>query len=169
MKSKSVMNPERSMGNYWLTMSDASAFTVVQSCIRVATELRRDLADKAEVLSTHHPVDIAVILLSAAELSWGKGKGTQLAGQIVNLDKCGAVRKATAYKIIRQAISQLPLTLWGPEKMSSRRELLDELEKNAFGAMAEVPLLTTKAEKREQEWRDAIAAMRKKDEKQRAG
>jgi len=47
MRSDVRNNPLRSMGRYWLTMADSSAFTLVSTAIAVADELRRDLADQA--------------------------------------------------------------------------------------------------------------------------
>lgn len=157
MKSARLLNPDRSMANYSLIIADASAFTAVQSCISIASDLRRDLAEKAQVLSTQHPVDIAIALLGAAELGWGRGKSSQLVTLIVDSKKLDALRRAKVYKLVREGLSKLPLTLWG-EKMTSRRELLEELEKYAILAVADVPRFPTKMEIREEEWREAVQA-----------
>jgi hypothetical protein len=159
MKSKIVLTPERNMGTYSLAISDAVAFTSVQSCMSIATALRRDLADRAQVLSAQHTVDIAIALISAAELTWGRGKSSQLVGMIVNVSSLDAFRRATVYKLIREAIGKLPLSLWG-DRVTSRKEMIEELEKHTFSAHAELPVFPSKLEKREEEWREAAVALR---------
>jgi hypothetical protein len=169
MASGSASNPDRSMGDYWLTMSDASSFTVVESCVLIAADLRRDLAERVRVVSTHHPVDIAEMLMSAADLGWGKGKASQLVAQFANLSKCDPLRKATAYKLVREAFAKLPLTLWTQEKLPARGDLLEDMASNAIGAQAVIPQTQTEEQKREQALRASIAAACKAEMKQRTG
>lgn len=167
MKSDLRQNPQRSMGRYWLTMSDASAFTLVNSSFSIAEGLRRDLAEKNQILSKESAVEMAVTLLTAAEAGWGKGKVPQLVAKIVELKKQNSVRKSAVYILIRDAMACLPLTLWSSDKLPARRELLEELSRHANIAQAELPLLPTYEEQREQQWRDSIVALSKAESQSR--
>ncbi|HWW05963.1 hypothetical protein [Collimonas sp.] len=167
MKSDLRQNPQRSMGRYWLTMSDASAFTLVNSSFYIAEALRRDLAEKTQILAKESAAEMAVSLLTAVEAGWGKGKASQLVSKIVELKKHSPARKSTAYSLIRDAMENLPLTLWPPDKLPARRELLEELGRLASNAQAEMPLLPSYEEQREQQWRDSIAALSRAESRQR--
>lgn len=153
--------PQRNMGRYWLTMSDAAVFTSIQSIFSIAEALRRDLADKAGILSAHHPADIGLVLVTAAESGWGKGKTSQLVSQIVDLQGVAPAAAAKVHSLIAAAITKLPMTLWSSDKYPARRELLDELQKHVSRAHIDIPRQQSKIAEREQEWRAAIAAMRK--------
>lgn len=151
-------NPERSMGRYWLTMADAKAFTVVRSAFDVAAALRRDLADQAGLLAQPDVPELAVQLLTAAEAGWGKAKAGALMAQLGDVKALAAAPRGKAWALLRTAMEGLPTMLWAAEKLGTRRELLDELQRLAQGACAELPLLPTKAERQERQWRVSIAA-----------
>lgn len=168
MKPGSVRDPERGMGNFWLTMSDASAFTIVRTCIDLASELRRDMLEKAQVLSDRHPVEIALSIMNSVEQGWGREKAPMLITQIVDMNKYDASRMAGVHNLIREAICKLPLTMWSDGKLPARLEFIDELRRLAVGAQATMPTLQAKAEKKEREWRAVVAAMRESDPKPRA-
>ncbi|WEF32218.1 hypothetical protein [Pseudoduganella chitinolytica] len=156
MKSDLRKNPQRSMGRYWLAMSDASAFTLVRSAIAIAHTLRRDMADQARIVPILSAPEIAVQLLTAAEAAWGKGKGTHLMAQLASLRGHDCVCRARAWMVLRDAVTSLPMVLWPPEKLAARRELLDDLERQVNAARAETAPLPSKLEIREQQWRDSV-------------
>ncbi|KQZ44750.1 hypothetical protein [Duganella sp. Root1480D1] len=151
-------NPERNLGRYWLTMSDAKAFTVVRSVFDIAEALRRDLADQAALVAQPDVPELAVQLLTAAETGWGKAKAVALMAQLGDVKPLPAAARGRAWSLLRIAMEALPATLWAADKLGTRRELLDELLRQAEAAQSELPLLPGKAERREQEWRDSIAA-----------
>lgn len=161
MKSDLRKNPQRSMGRYWLTMSDASAFTLVRSSVTLAEALRRDLAEKLKVVAEPSPAEIATVLLTAAEAGWGKGKANQLITQIIGGGKPPGEQRGGICLCLRDTLAQLPLTLWPQDKLPARRELLEELARQVNLAHADVPALPTRDEIREQEWRDQIAGLRR--------
>lgn len=158
MRSDLRRNPQRSMGRYWLTMSDASAFTIVKSAFGIADALRRDLADQAQMVALLDVPALAVLLLTAAETGWGKAKAPALMGQIGDARRLGAAARSQAWGLLRVAMESLPTTLWPAEKLLTRRELLDELQRHAQSARSELPTLLSKAERQELQWRESIMA-----------
>lgn len=163
MKSDLRKNPQRSLGRYWLTMSDASAFTLVRSSVSIAEELRRDLSDKEKILVKQGPAELAVLLLTAAEAGWGKGKASHLIAQMVELKKMPNAQKARIIALVREAMAQLPLILWPQDKLQARRELLEELTRQVNHLQLDGPASPTRDEIREREWREAVMAMRKNE------
>ncbi|ALU89637.1 hypothetical protein [Herbaspirillum rubrisubalbicans] len=163
MKSDLRKNPHRSMGRYWLTMSDASAFTLVRSCIAIADALRVTLAEQEKLLIRQSSAELAVVLLSAAEAGWGKGKVAHLVSQMVEVRKLDNLAKGRVYLLIRDAMARLPMILWPPEKMQMRRELLEELTRQINLYQADVPAVMTRDEIRERQWRESLLAMRKQE------
>lgn len=156
MKSDLRKNPQRSMGRYWLAMSDASAFTLVRSAIAIADALRRDLADQAQVVTSISVPEVAVQLLTAAEGAWGKGKGAHLMAQLADVRGHDCFCRARAWLLLRDAVASLPTVLWPQEKLTARRELLDDIERQANAARAETAPLPSKLEVREQQWRESV-------------
>ncbi|MEN3291021.1 MAG: hypothetical protein V7642_274 [Burkholderiales bacterium] len=154
--------PDRNFPAYWLAMSDAAAFTLVRSVLAFALDLRRDLAEHAQLVSRLHPAEIAVLLLSASEGGWGKGKAAQLADQITDVGSLSAARAATVYLQIHHALSRLPVTAWPAGKEAARGELLDELRSKAHRLHVEIPTRCTVEEEREQQWLDAVTAGRQR-------
>jgi len=150
-------NPQRSMGRYWLTMSDAAAFTLVRSSVALAEALRRELADKLKVVAEPGPVEIATVLLTAAEAGWGKGKANQLLAQVVGGSRPGSAQRAGICLCLRDTLAQLPLSLWPQDKLPARRELLEELARQVHVAQADLPAQPSREEIREQAWRDQVA------------
>lgn len=145
---------------YALTMSDAMAFSIARAGFKIARDFKRELVDKTGILCKLHHVEVAVILLMAAEQGWGKGKALQLVNQLVELKDTEPLTKAKAYTLVRDALNMLPITAWGQEKLSSRMDLLEDMNRQVSGAHDQIPLLTTKAERREEEWRNLYAAGR---------
>ncbi|QBQ39269.1 hypothetical protein E1742_04080 [Pseudoduganella plicata] len=144
------------MGRYWLAMSDASAFTLVRSSISIADALRRDMADQAHIVTLISAPEVAVQLLTAAEAAWGKGKATHLMAQLVDLRGHDCVCRARAWSLLRDTIASLPTTLWAQEKLTARRELIDDIDRQANAARSETPPLPSKLEVMEQQWRESV-------------
>lgn len=161
MKTDLRKNPERSLGRYWLAMSDAAAFRLVRTAIGIAEVLRRDLADQARVLAPLTPPEIALQLLTAAEMGWGKSKALTLMGQVAELRGHDGAARAKAWQLLRAAMTQMPTLLWPQEKLPGRRELIEELDRQAERARGELALLPSKTEQLEQQCRDGIAALRR--------
>jgi len=160
MKSDLRNNPQRSMGRYWLAMSDASAFTLVRSSIAIADVFRRDLADQVHIVTHISAPEVAVQLLTAAEAAWGKGKATHLMAELADLRGLDCVTRARAWFLLRDAVASLPTTLWVQEKLAGRRELIDDIERQAHAARAETAPLPSKLEVQEQQWRETVMAQR---------
>lgn len=167
MKSDLRGNPSRSMGRYWLTMADSSAFTLVRSSIGIAEELRNDLAEQTQLPARLNSVELAVLLLTAAESGWGKGKATQLVGQILDLAGVGPRFRGRAYALVRDAMARLPLVLWQNEKLAARRELLEELTRLLNQYQSDLSVNPSRVELRERAWRETVAEQRKKETRQR--
>jgi hypothetical protein len=161
MRSDVRNNPLRSMGRYWLTMADSSAFTLVSTAIAVADELRRDLADQAGLPTRQSSAELGVVLLTAAESGWGKAKATQLVSQVVEMGGPAQAVRGTIYLLVRNAVAKLPLVLWAQDKHTARRELIEELTRQLNVFQVEMTTHPSKDELRERAWRDAIAALRR--------
>lgn len=167
MRSDLRKNPLRSMGRYWLTMADSSAFTLVTTAISVAEELRQELADQAALPTRQGSAELAVVLLTAAESGWGKGKATQLVSQIVEMGGPAQAVKGRIYLLVRNAMAKLPLVLWAQDKHTARRELIEELTRQLNHFQVEMTTHPSREETREREWRDAVAALRKNESRRR--
>ncbi|WP_296555948.1 hypothetical protein [Pigmentiphaga sp.] len=167
MKSDLRGNPSRSMGRYWLMMADSAAFTLVRSSIGVAEELRNDLAEQTGLPVRLDSVELAVLLLTAAESGWGKGKASQLVGQILDLAGVAQSLRSRAYLLVRDTMAKLPLVLWQQEKLAARRDLLDELTRMLNQYQLDLTVHPSRAELREQDWRETVAGMRKKEMRER--
>ena len=167
MKSDLRKNPLRSIGRYWLTMADSSAFTLVRSAIGTAEDLRQELAAQVNLPTRQDSAELAVVLLTATESGWGKGKAAQLVAQIVDLSGPAQAARGKVYLIVRDAMAKLPLTLWPQEKQAARRELLEELTRQLNQFQAEMSAHPSREELREQAWRDAVSQLRKSESRQR--
>lgn len=163
MKSDLRGNPSRSMGRYWLMMADSSAFTLVRSSIDIAEELRNDLAEQTGLPTRLERVELAVLLLTAAESGWGKGKAGQLVGQVLDLTGVSQQARGLAYQLVRDTMARLPLVLWQQEKLAARGDLLDELTRLFNLHQLDLAAHPSRAELREQGWRETVAGMRKKE------
>jgi len=161
MRSDLRNNPTRSMGRYWLTMADSAAFTLVSTAIAVAEELRQELADQTSLPTRQPGAELAVVLLTAAESGWGKGKAAQLVAQIVDMNSRTQEHKGTIYLLIRNAMAKLPLVLWAQDKHGARRELIEELTRQLNHFQIEMTTHPSREQLRERAWRDAVAALRK--------
>ncbi|ADJ62301.1 hypothetical protein G5B88_03945 [Herbaspirillum seropedicae] len=101
-------------------------------------------------------VGLTVILLTAAEAGWGKGKVPQLMAQIVDIGGIDKNARARAYRLVRDAIVELPLTIWAQDKLNARRELLDELNRQVTALQAGMSNFPTPEELREDAWRQEL-------------
>lgn len=160
MKSDLRNNPQRSIGRYWLAMSDAAAFTLVRSALAIAGKLRGHVAEQVHVVPPLSGPELAVALLTAAEGGWGKGKAAHLMAEVADLKGIDCLGRAKAWTLLRDAVAELPSGLWLHEKLPLRRELIDELDRQAKAARAELPPLPSKLELQEQQWRDTVLAAR---------
>jgi len=167
MRSDLRNNPLRSIGRYWLTMADSSAFTLVRSAISAATELRQELADQTALPTRQSAAELAVVLLTAAESGWGRGKASQLVSQIVDLSGPAQPMRGRIYMLVRDAMATLPLVLWPQDKQAARRELIDELTRQMNQFQAEMTIHPSRDELRELLWREAVATLRKKESRER--
>jgi hypothetical protein len=145
------MNPR-----LWLCMSDAAAFNSVQSTFAIATDLRRNLIERAQVMPRTSHASMSVSLLGIVES--GKSKVSPFVTQIFDAKDADAATKGRVYAQIQHAIRELPTTMWPHDKPSQRMDVLDELGKNIKGAYKIMPALETSAEIREKEWRIALGA-----------
>lgn len=137
---------------FWLCMSDANAFTAVQSTFAISTELRRELVEKANVLPKATPASMTVSLLSIVDA--GKSKVGSLVSQIYDVNKDNdPVRKAQVYTQVSLAIRRLPTSLWPNDKMGQRLDLIDELSKQVVGSYKGMPMPELAVERKEREWR----------------
>lgn len=161
MRSDLRKNPLRSLGRYWLTMADSSAFMLVSTAIGVADELRRELADQTGLATRQRSAELAVVLLTAAESGWGKGKAAQLVSQIVEMNGPAQAVKGRIYLLVRNALAKLPLVLWAQDKHGARRELIEELTRQMNHFQAEMITNPSREELRERQWREAVEAMRR--------
>jgi hypothetical protein len=167
MRSDLRKNPLRSMGRYWLTMADSAAFTLVSTAIGVANELRQELADQAALPTRQNAADLAVVLLTAAESGWGKGKAAQLVSQIVDMGGPAQAVRGKVFLLVRNAMAKLPLVLWAQDKHGARRELIEELTRQLNFFQVEMTTHPSREEMREREWRGQVAALRKNESRQR--
>jgi hypothetical protein len=145
---------------YILTISDAVTFSIARTGFKIARDLKRDLVERTGILCKLHHVEAAAILFAAAEQGWGKGKAGQLLNQLVDLGHAAPLARAKVYTLIRGAVNLLPATTWLTEKQSSRNDLIEDIDRQISHAYAEIPLLTTQAERKEEEWRNLYAAGR---------
>jgi hypothetical protein len=145
---------------YILTMSDAVTFSIARTGFKIARDLKRDLVDKAGILPKQHHVEAAAILFTAAEQGWGKGKASQLLNQLVDLDGAPPLTRAKVLSVMRGAINLLPPTTWPHDKQSTKFDLIEDIDRQISNAYSEIPMLTTKAERKEEEWRSMYAAGR---------
>jgi hypothetical protein len=132
-----------------LCMSDANAFVSVATTHKIATELRRDLIDKANVIPRASNVALTESLLSVAEQ--GKPKLNSLVNQIKDIKDEHPVMQARVQEQVLHAIRKLPSPLWSQEKLVL--DVIDELNKQIGGAYQGMPLLETSVERRERQWR----------------
>jgi hypothetical protein len=143
---------------FWLCMSDASAFNMVQSTHAIAVELRRDLVAKAQVLPKVNPAAITVSLLSVVEA--GKSKVNSMVAQICDAKDSDPVKKALVYAQVAHAIKMLPLALWALDKQSQRLDLIDELVKQVVGTYGSMPMPELSVERKERQLLAEIEQMR---------
>jgi hypothetical protein len=145
---------------YFLTVSDAIAFSLARSGLKIARDFKRDLMEKSGLLCKSHHAEIAVLFFTAAEQGWGKGKAIHLVNQLIDLKAVAALTRAQAFTAVRNAADMLPLMAWPADKQSTRIDLLEDLDRQVFSAYADIPPLTTMAERKEEEWRNLYAAGR---------
>jgi hypothetical protein len=163
MRTDLRANPQRSMGRYWLAISDSVAFKLVRSTISIAEELRRDIAEHLQLLALLNAPEMALVLLTMAEAGWGKNKAVSMVGQFVEVNRSDPMKKAKAFFLVRQAVDKMPVIVWPTDKLGARRELMEELERLAMAARSTMPLRMSKAEEREIEWRESLASRRREE------
>lgn len=150
-------NPHRGMAGYILTLEDTGVFRRVISTLLLAEELRRDLTEELQAMPLIDTDDLAIMLLTMADGGWGKNKVASTVAQIIDVNRKEFLRKAKVYKIIRDAIMKMPLVLWPNDKLTARREFLEELDRSAKSAHTMLVSSATKAEEREKDLRDILA------------
>lgn len=148
MKSREVTS--RNLPRYWLAMSDAAAFTLVQSVLAFCTELCRDIATQVEVAPKMHAAEIAELLLSAADNGWSKSKARSMISDIVDDRDLEPEKMAKLCLLLHALVKRLPPTAWPADKRQARREFLDELRQLALQDGV-APSHISRAERREQE------------------
>jgi hypothetical protein len=157
MSSKFHAEPEKGMNpRFWLCMTDAAAFNSVQSTYAIATEMRRDMIEKANVMPRASNAAMTVSLLGVVDA--GKSKINSLVTQVCDIHEADAVQKVWIYDTVLTAIRRLPHNYWSQEKLPQRLEVIDELLKQVTGAYRVAPTLETGVERHEREWREAWVA-----------
>jgi hypothetical protein len=150
MKERGV--PSRNFPKFWLTMSDAAAFNLAQTALALAGDLRTAIAEQAHIAPALHAAEIAVLMLSASEGAWGKGKGEHIVKEVVGKAELDALSMGKVYLLVYRAISLLPETAWAANRLNARRDLLDELRQKGQHLQPILPVHELKEELAEQEW-----------------
>ncbi|HEY8608134.1 MAG TPA: hypothetical protein VIM12_13550 [Noviherbaspirillum sp.] len=158
--------PGRDFPAYWLAASDAAAFAMVQSVLAVAVALRTRLADQVRIVARLPAADIALLFLTAAESGWGKAKAESIVSQIVDLRELDSERTGKACMIIGEALAQVPLSQWAPERHGNRADLLDALRARARQAHETMMPKQSEARKAEAEWLAAVEGRRRAEGRQ---
>jgi hypothetical protein len=161
MKSREV--PNRNFPQYWLAMSDAAAFNLVQTALAFSSKLRTQIAEQVRIAPALHAAEIAVLLLSAAEGAWGKGKADNIVKQIVGPATLDPLSMAKVYLLVHRALSLLPETAWAADRMNARRDLLNELRQKGHSVQPALPVHSLKEEVAEQQWLRAVRETRKSE------
>ncbi|MEN3292516.1 MAG: hypothetical protein V7642_1769 [Burkholderiales bacterium] len=161
MKSREV--PNRNFPKYWLAMSDAVAFNLVQTALAFSSTLRTEIAEQARIAPALHAAEIAVLLLSAAEGAWGKGKADNIVKQIVGPAALDSASMSKVYLLVHRAMSLLPETAWAADRLNARRDLLNELRQKGYALQPALPAHSLKEEIAEQEWLRTVRETRKSD------
>lgn len=120
-----------SFPSYWLSMQTVRAYTLAQSAIAFAQDLARGIAEQIKRAPALKEVEIAQLLLGAANNGWGKSKAGDLVNGIIAPDGLDLGQRALACRKVRAALARLPLTAWSNESLGARAELLDELQNRA--------------------------------------
>lgn len=131
-------NAQRS-ASYQLALSDAAAVACVRTGFKLGQEIKRLVTEKTNTPPEMHHTEIGALLLDAAALGWGRGKGLQLTNQIQNVSMAEPLVRAALCAIVRDQIQAMPPTAWPPDRANARRDLLDDLRQeiiNAFGEIA---------------------------------
>ncbi|WP_170304385.1 hypothetical protein [Duganella radicis] len=145
---------------YMLTYSDATAFAMAKTSFHIAADLKRELVGAAGLLCRLHHVEVASVLLTAAEQGWGKGKAAHLVGQLVTLKQVEEAVAARACLAIRRAVQQLSSLAWPAERAASQKDLLEDLllMVHKYHDHDTTTPLTKQAARKEKEWLSALAA-----------
>lgn len=150
MKSREV--PRRNLPQYWLARSDAKAFDLAQTALVFSSKLRTEIAEQARIAPALHAAEIAVLLLSAAEGAWGKGMADRIVKEIVGAAKLDNLSMAKVYLLVHHVLKQLPETAWAENRLSARRDLLEDLKQRGHSLQPSLPAHSLKEERAEQEW-----------------
>lgn len=159
MKSHEV--PNRNFPKYWLAMSDATAFNLAQTAVALCITLRTEIAEKVQIAPALHGAEIAVLLLSAADGAWGKGKADSIVKEIIGPVVLDSSSMSKVYLLVHHTMSLLPETAWAENRISARRDLLDELKQRGYNLQSALPVHSLKEEIAEQEWLRAAREMQK--------
>lgn len=132
----------------WLSLADASAFCLVQSCFSLTGELRSDLVNRVKIIprASHSAMTLTVLSLG------DKGKGGNLVGDIMDPRTSSTQMLADVCTAILGVVRNLPSSLW-KERPEQRWEIIDELQRYVLAATRAMPRETMPIERREQEWR----------------
>lgn len=151
----------------WLSLSDVACFNAIQSCYAIAGELRRDLVKRTQIAPKDTQAFTTVALLRVCEP--GGAKADVLAGQIFDRKGLDALEQSLAYMLIRQAVSRLALTMWAPDQLVQRLQLLDELRALMRGAQSNLDKSYLPEEQLERSLRKAVDPAEKQDRDSRGG
>lgn len=158
-------SPHRSMPGYILTIQDLGVFSRVNSIYTTSREMLAELAEKLAVSPLLPYQKLGSLLLQMADGGYGKGKVSPFVAKIVEVDRKDHVKRAAAHRIIAAHIVKMPTVHWPPDKISARREFLDELERTAANAHGALPVPETSNERREQELRQTADNFRARPER----
>lgn len=146
------LQPRATGAKLWLSLEDAAAFRTVQSSFAAAHDLRTSFGELG-VLPLLTEAGMADCLMSLPEA--GKVRANGLINEMADFKSLRAILRAQLYAAIRRSIADLPLTMW-PEEKSARNDILAELDSQAITSYIEVPVQSTKEQRRERQMREEL-------------
>jgi hypothetical protein len=155
------LQPRATGAKLWLSLEDAAAFRAVQSSFAASHDLRTSFGEiGVRPLLTEAAMADSLMALPEA----GKVRANGLINEMADFKSLWAIRRAQLYAAIRRSIADLPLTMW-PEEKSARNDILADLDSQSITSYIEVPVQSTREQKREQKMREEL----EKDEESGAG
>ena len=123
-KSRAPATRERAVGpRLWVSMGEMAKLFQINSCLAIGNDLHTKLTNAG--VKPRHAGEGALALLNVADPR--QGQPEQLVKQIVGKAPLAPQLSVKMYNFIREAVDNLPTTLWPRDKMSLRAELLTAL------------------------------------------
>ncbi|MGZ3241548.1 MAG: hypothetical protein ACXWJK_15060 [Burkholderiaceae bacterium] len=137
-----------------LTLAWAASFEAVQSIFALAGDLRRDLSERAGIMSKANQAATCMALLGITEQ--GGGRAHSLVGQIADSTLLTALQQMRLYLMTQQAVKKMPLTIWHKDLLPQRTNLLDELRTLTSDLSEKIERAPTEAAQLEEEMRGKV-------------